>query len=137
MTTSKPLGRLWNLLDPFGTFWEPIGSLLGLLKTPWKPSGNLWPPPGSMLQPLEGALGSLWDPLEAQWEPLGPIGNTIGGQTEATQKDAKGTPRDAKGTPKESSAGRFGIPWRASLANEDFGSKTSKLAEAFDKNCRG
>ena len=33
--------------------------------------------------------------------------------------------------------GRFGDPWGASLAKNDFGSKTSKLAEAFDENCRG
>ena len=45
-------------------------------------------------------------------------------------------PREAKGKPKESSVGRFGDPWGASLAKEDFGSKTSKLAERFDENCR-
>ena len=84
-------------------------------------------------------LGRPSGHLEAPWEPLGPIGDTIGGQIEANrvQKDAKGRPREAKGRPKESSAGRFGDPWGASLAKEDFGSKTSKLAEAFDENCRG
>ena len=68
-----------------------------------------------------------------------PIGDTIGVKTGAQgiQKDAKGMPREAKGSPKESSAGRFGDPWEVSLAKEDFGSKTSKLAEAFDENCRG
>ena len=127
----KPFGTFWN---PFETFWEPLGSLLGPLKTPWKPSGNPWQPPGSLLQPLGSALGSLWDRLEAQREPLGPIGNTIRGQTETQgiQKDAKGRPREAKrelGWP-------FWGPWGASLAKDDFGSKTSKLAEAFDENCR-
>ena len=55
-------------------------------------------------------------------------------EAQGIQKDAKGRPREAKGKPKESSAGRFGDPWEASLAKENFGGKTSKLAEASDKN---
>ena len=74
--------------------------------------------------------------LEAPWEPSGPIGDTIGGQIEANvvQKDARGRPREAKGRPKESQGGRLGNPWGASLAKENSEGKTSKLAEAFDKN---
>ena len=106
-------GRPIERLGTSGIPWEHLGSHLGFLATLLKPLRLLVScmelPNGSLSGP-EGRQG------EANGSPSGPEGR---------QGEAKGGQR------------RLGrLPWEhlgASLVKEDFGRKTSKLAQAFEE----
>ena len=151
--STRPLEILWKSFgNPLGTLWSPLVAPLGpegrQEETKGRPRGSqkdAWEPLGF----LGSTLDAIWDSLETLWKPignaLGPLGSSIGSQMEArvVQRGAKGRPtearvvqRDAKGRPREAKRTLGRLPWEhlgASLVKEDFGSNTSKLAEAFDE----
>ena len=71
-------------------------------------------------------LGTLVAPLGAKWKPEWSREPT---EARVVQRDAKGRPRGSQKEAWEVALGHLG----ASLVKENFGSKTSKFAKAFDE----